>query len=198
MINLLPPDLKETYRYGRRNRALSRWLTVMVLCLAGAAILMGGGYWYLNRTINETYQQTADSEQQLKQLNEGAVQKQVTDISNNLKLATQVLSKEVLFSKLLKQLAAVTPSNTILTALSITQTQGGVDLSALTTNYAAATQLQVNLSDPKNKIFSHADIVSISCKTSTNPTYPCTVNIRALFAQNNPFLFINDTSKGGK
>jgi Tfp pilus assembly protein PilN len=200
VINLMPPELKETYRYGRRNRALAHWLTIMVFCLIGAMLLTGGGYLYLNRSINNTNQQLAESQQQLSQQHEASVQKQVTDITKNLKLATQVLSKEILFSKLLKQLGAVTPNNAVLTNLSITQAQEGVDITAETTNYAAATQLQINLADPKNKIFSQADIVSITCNSGSGnkSQYPCTVNIRALFAQNNPFLFINDTTGGGK
>ncbi|HYH36468.1 MAG TPA: hypothetical protein VD706_03145 [Candidatus Saccharimonadales bacterium] len=47
------------------------------------------------------------------------------------------------------------------------------------------------MADPKNKIFSKADIVSITC-SDDNSDYPCTINIRALFAPNNPFLFINN------
>jgi hypothetical protein len=193
MINLLPPELKETYRYGKRNRVLAHWVIVIVLCWAGGIALTMGGYLYLNRTIANTSQQINDSKKQLQALNVVSVQNQVKDISNNLKLATQVLSKEVLFSELLKQMGAVTPSNAVLTNLAITQAQGGIDITAETTNYAAATQLQVNLADPKNQIFSQADIESITCNgASTNPLYPCSVNIRALFAQNNPFLFINE------
>jgi hypothetical protein len=124
------------------------------------------------------------------------VQKQVTTISNNLKLVVQVLSKEILFSDLLKQLGTVTPSNVILTDLSISQTQGAIDITALTTNYAAATQLQVNLADPKNQIFSKADIVGINCPSDKlGDQYKCTATLRALFATNNPFLFISNTPK---
>ena len=193
MINLLPPELKESYRYGRRNRVLAHWVTMIIVCVFGGIALTFGGYLYLNRSITSTNQQLADSQKQLQSLHEASVQKQVTTISNNIKLATQVLSKEVLFSKLLQQLGAVTPNNAILTNLSITQAQGGVDITAETADYAAATQLQVNLGDPNNKIFSQADIVSINCTqgTSSNPLYPCAVSIRALFASNNPFLFIN-------
>lgn len=199
MINLLPPELKETYRYGRRNRVLAHWITIILFCWLGGITLTTGGYLYLNRTIANTNQQLSDGQKQLSSLHEATVQKQVTTISNNLKLATQVLSKEVLFSKLLKQLGAVTPSNAVLTNLAITQAQGGVEITAETTNYAAATQLQVNLADPNNKIFSQADIESINCTSgsSASQQYPCSVSIRALFANNNPFLFINDNSKGG-
>jgi Tfp pilus assembly protein PilN len=192
MINLLPPETKEAYRYARRNRMLIHWITAAVLCLAGGLLLLGGGYLYLNQSIKTTNQQIADSNRQLQAQNLTAVQKQVTTISNNLKLVVNVLSKEVLFSKLLKQLASVTPGNAILTNLVITQAQGGIEITAQTTDYNAATQLQVNLADPKNQIFSKADIISINCGSTAGGKYPCTVDIRALFATDNPFLFIND------
>jgi hypothetical protein len=103
-----------------------------------------------------------------------------------------VLSGEVLFSKLLKQLGTLTPPNTSLSALTITQGTTGIDITANTADYNTATQLQVNLADPNNKIFSKADIVGINCSSNDAGRYPCTVNIRALLADNNPFLFIND------
>ncbi len=193
MINLLPPETKSAYYYARRNRTLLRWVFACIFCLAGGVLLAGGGYLYLNRSITDTNQQIAYSNHQLQAQHLSSVQKQVTTISNNLKLTVQVLSQEILFSKLLKQLASVTPSNAILTNLSIGQTQGGVDITAQTADYNAATQLQVNLADPKNQIFSKADIVSITCtSTDTKTKYPCTVTLRALFATDNPFLFIND------
>jgi hypothetical protein len=165
--------------------------------LCGGLILADGGYLYLSRSITQTNQQITDNNKQLHAENQASVQKQVTTISNNFKLAVQVLSKEILFSDLIKQVGAVTPSNTILTNLTITQAQGGLDIIANTTNYNAATQLQINLADPKNQIFSQADIESINCTSGNgNSQYPCTVTIRALFAKNNPFLFINSKGSG--
>jgi Tfp pilus assembly protein PilN len=188
MINLLPPDMKENYRYGRHNHALAG---------CGAILLVGGGYLYIDRDITSVTSQIADTDQQLKTQNQTAVKKQVTDISNNLKLATEVLSKEVLFSKLIKQLGAVTPNNVLLSDLAITQTQGALEISALSTDYPAAAQFQTNLTDPNNQIFQTADIESIDCGGQTaNPTYPCKVNIRALFGNNSQFLFISPTAKG--
>ena len=197
MINLLPPDLKSSYRYARHNRTLVRWIILMGASLVVACGLVAGGYLYLNQQINTTTRQIATSNAELDAENIGAVQKQVTTISGNLKLAVSVLSQEVLFSQLLKQLASVTPNNVILTNLSISQTVGGVDITAETANYQDATQLQVNLSDPKNQIFTKADIVSINCsaQSATSGKYPCTATLRALFATNNPFLFINSGSK---
>src|SRR6185369_14607808 len=117
MINLLPSETKQAYQYARRNRTLVRWSTACLFTLIGGALLAGGGYLYLNRSIDSTTQQIASTNKQLQDQKLSSVQKQVTDISNNLKLAVQVLSQEVLFSKLLRQLASVTPSNASLTNL---------------------------------------------------------------------------------
>lgn len=197
MINLLPPAIKQEYRFARRNRHLLHWATGFAAAIAGLALITGAGLFYLNNTANTYSQQTDSMNRQLQSQNLAGTQKQVTDISNNLKLSVQVLSKEVLFSKLFTQLGSITPPNVVLTGLAISQTQGAIDITAQTSNYNAATQLQANLADPTNQIFSKADIVSISCTDSTTASaYPCTATLRALFATDNPFLFISNSSSG--
>lgn len=198
MINLLPPDLKQNYSYAHRNTGLLRTLMMFGLSIVGLAVIAAAGFMYLHQTSNAYASEAANREATLKNQNQGQVIKQVQDISNSLKLAVQVLSKEVLFSELLKQLAVITPTNASLTGISIIQVEGAVDITAKTTDYAAATQLQINFTDANNKIFSQADIVSVTCTTDTDtPTkYPCTAVIRALFVKDNPFLFINDKKAG--
>jgi hypothetical protein len=161
-------------------------------------LIIGGFGWLYMHQISSSYdKQISDSTAALQAQDLDKTQKEVKTISSSLKLAVQVLSKEVLFSKLLKQLAAAIPKNAVLATLNISQSDSAVDITANTTDYQAATQVQVNLSDPANKIFSKADIVNISCTTPTGDNgaatkYPCTVNIRALFSDNTPFLFINN------
>ena len=192
MINLLPPKLKSEYHYARRNTLLRRWLGIIGASFVGLAVITAGGAWYLRQTASTFTAQATAMEQTLESQKQTEIETQVKDISNNLKLSVQVLSQEVLFSQLFKQLAVIVPTNATLSNLSITQLTGGVDITAKTTDYNAATQLQVNLADPSNKIFSKADIVGITCTTGTSAgRYPCTVTVRALFAKNNPFLFIN-------
>ncbi len=190
MINLLPPELKNTYRYAHRNVALVRWVVAFGVGLVLFAGFSTAGLIYLKQ-VDQGYGKTIASKQaSLKQQDQAGVEKQIGDISGSLKLAVQVLSKEVLFSKLLAQLATVTPSNTVLTDLNITQDETAINITAKTANYTAATQLQANITDPNNKIFSQADTVSIACGQN-DPTYPCEATIRALFSADNPFLFIN-------
>jgi len=196
MINLLPPDVRSGYRYARRNVILRRWVVACLVALIGLGALVTYGLLSLHQSTVNYKNQIAATEKRFKEENYSGIQNQVKDISNSFKLVVKVLEQEVLFSELLKQIAAVIPYNANLTGLNINQTKGAIDISAVATDYSTATQLQVNLGDPANKIFSKADIVSVTCDraSSTDPHYPCKVNVRALFADNNPFLFIN--SKG--
>lgn len=197
MINLLPTEIQQEYRYARRNSWLMRLVVMFGIGLTGLVVISAAGVWYLNQTANAYVKQAASTQLSLDAQKQTETETKVKEMSNNLKLAVQVLSKEVLFSKLLQQLGASTPNNATLSNLSISELQGGVDITARTTDYNAATQLQVNLADPNNKIFDKADIVSITCAApASGSKYPCTVVIRALFAKNNPFLFINNGKAG--
>jgi Tfp pilus assembly protein PilN len=200
MINLLPPDIKQEYRYARRNRKIINWVSAFLFGLIGIALIAGSGLYYMDNSIHNYNVQVVKAQAELDKENVNSYKAQVSSISNNLNLMVHVLSKEILFSDLLNRLGSITPANVILTNLSIEQNQSAIDITAESTNYNAATQLQINLEDPSNQVFSKADIISISCvnpKQATNPSYPCTANIRALFTKNNPFLFINQGSKSG-
>ena len=201
MINLLPLELKRDYRYARYNRQLVRWSLAFFGAIIGMVVITGIGYFIMNDSIDAYQSRVATAQSHLVSENINGVERQVASISGNLNLMVDVLSKEVLFSKLLEQLGSITPSNVILTNLSISQGDSAIDITAQTTNYNAATQLEVNLAAPSNQIFSKADIINISCTSAnlaTNPNYPCTATLRAQFTSDNPFLFINSSQKVGQ
>ncbi|HMH31156.1 MAG TPA: hypothetical protein VK534_01625 [Methylomirabilota bacterium] len=197
MINLLPPELKTGYSYARKNVKLRKWVLAFLIALVGLGVLGTFGLVAISQSSAHNRQQIAGTEAAFKQEDFEATQKKIQDISGSFKLAVNVLGEQVLFSQLLKQIAATIPSKANLTGLNISQVQGAIDITAVAPDYNTATQVQVNLADPQNKIFSKADIVSINCdNNAAGSAYPCTVNVRALFAKDNPFLFIN--SKGVK
>lgn len=198
MINLLPPEVKRGYRFARRNVILRRWVAAFLVALVGLGVLGTYGLLTLHQSTVSYDVLIADAQSQLQRDKLNQTKKQVEDMSNSLKLAVQVLSNEVLFSKLIQQIGAVMPSGTVLTELTIGQVQGGLELTAESTNYTAGTQIQINLADPANKIFSKVDIESIKCGGETAAvaaSYPCKVQLRALFNPNNAFLFINQGKK---
>jgi len=200
MINLLPGEVKTNYLYARRNVSLRRWVAAFLIAFVGLGIIATYGLLAIHQQNRRYDQQIAASQALLKKENFTGTQTQVKNISNNFKLVLQVLSNEVLFSELIKQIAATIPSGASLTNLNINKSQGAIDISAVATDYNTATQVQINLADPSNKIFSKADLVSVSCSQNdaAPSAYPCNVTVHALFAPDNPFLFINDKAAGAK
>lgn len=198
MINLLPGEARQSISYARRNTIMLRWSLGLLASLGLIAVITFVGQLYINQAINDTNKQIAETQNQLKVQKLEDTQKRVQSISSSLKLVIQVLGKEVLFSSLLQQIGAAMPPNTVLTNLSINKLQGGIDLQVAAADYESATQVQINLKDPNNKIFSDADLINSQCgggAAATNSKYPCSVTIRAKFATNNPFLFINSGVK---
>lgn len=196
MINLLPPKEKKAIMYARRNTKLRSWAFALVGVLVGAIIFLTIGQIYILNTTRHYAAQVESTQATLKAQKLEETQKRIQDLSNNLKLIIQVLSREVLFSKLLRQVGAVMPQGTVLSQIDLGKVEGGIDLIASTKDYKSASQIQVNLSDPNNKLFDKVDIVQVSCDT-TDPQFPCKATLRALFSKNNPFLFINSTSHTG-
>jgi Tfp pilus assembly protein PilN len=196
MINLLPPDIKESIYYARRNAVLRRWLIAIVVALFGALVIIGFGQLSLRQTKQSIEHSNDRTRTSLTSQNIDEVQREVQDISNSLNLTVKVLSRQVLFSRLIKQVGSVIPPGTVLNGLTINQVDGGIDLSALATDYNTATQIQVNLQDPANGIFERADINSVSC-SGDDTEYPCEISIRALFGENSQFLLIQPENQGG-
>jgi hypothetical protein len=206
MINLLPKDQKNSIKFARRNVKLMHWSFGMLGIIAIMIALWGAGYFYLNSTIANYSRGVEQKRNDLKAQKLEETQTRVENLSNNLKLILQVLSKEVLFSKLLQQIGSVMPDGSVLSAIDISKVEGGLDLVATAKDYDTATQIQVNLQDKDKKLFQKVDIVSVSCDegpatSSTTTTqdvtenkYPCTVSLRALFGDKNPFLFINKSA----
>ncbi|CAN5710303.1 hypothetical protein BH23PAT2_BH23PAT2_02970 [soil metagenome] len=193
MINLLPPDVKKSIEFARYNTVLVRWLMALVVAIAGVFIIILIGHMHLTRTTDNITQNTEVIRNSLEEQNLEATQQEVQDISNSLNLIVQVLSRQVLFSDLIRQIGSIIPEGAVLTGLTINQTTGGIDLLADATDYNTATQVQVNLEDPENQIFKTADIINIRCEQSEDNAYPCQITIRALFGENSQFLLIPPT-----
>ncbi len=198
MINLAPNDHKESLRYARRNSLLMSWLVGLIAVLISVLLIQLSGFAYLRSETKNYQNANAKLEQELKDRDLEGTLKSIDSISNNLKLIVKVLSKQVIFSELIKQIGAVMPENAVLSQIEISKVEGGLDLKANTKDQNSATQVQVNLTDPNNKLFDKVDIVSIDCNSNNpDPNYPCKATYRALFTSNNPFLFMNQQKANG-
>lgn len=197
MINLLPTDYRKNLLYAKRNTELRKWASMLFVASLGAILIVAGGFLYLQNEVRQQSRTLAVSQANLKAQDIDGTRNELETISSSTKLILQVLEREILFSKLLRQLGAILPANTALQQIEIDELQGGLELQAGATNIDAATQLQLNLEDPNNKIFQKADIENINCsEPKEGSPYPCTVTLRALFNDDNPYRYIS--SGGGQ
>lgn len=200
MINLLPPVVKSDITYARRNVILLKWITAIIGGVTGIIIVVIIGFMFINQTMNAYASEVQQSKLRLEQQKMEETKKRTDEISGSIKLALQVLSKQVIFSELLQQIGAVMPPGSSLQNLSIGKLEGGIDLQAVATDYQTASQVQVNLQDPANKIFEKVDIININCtddgSNGSSEEYPCQIIVRALFSKNSPYVYANNTAKG--
>lgn len=198
MLNLIPKETKLSYNYAKQNVILRKWIIIFVFAWMGAFLIGSYGIFVISKNKSTEQNQINSLNKELSKEQLVQTKQTVVNITNRLSLTLKVLSTEVLFSKLIEQIGSVMPQGAVLTGLNIDQISGGINLSVASTNYQSATQTQVNLSASQNSIFSKVDIVNISCNgqgSLANTTYPCSVQLRALFNTNNQFLFINQGNK---
>lgn len=158
MINLLPTDLKEERKFGRFNQLIIKLLIGIALISIFATIVMLSGLQltkadqkFLEDSIaikTTAYSEVKPFEEQSNKLK--------TKISNIEKL----FEREVMFSKLLVDIASSIPVGAQLTDLSLTGTSTEpLQITANVNNQELAGVLRKNLVD--SGIFESADIQSV-------------------------------------
>ncbi len=187
MINLMPDTNKKSISYSRLNSQLIGWVIGVGIAVLGLMVFTGGSLFYLKQDTNQHVSAADKMNQSLEERNQEEVIARVNELSGNLKLTLDVLSNEVLFSKLLTEIGKVMPPDTVLTSLSLnSDLTGALDLTILSVDYESGVKAQVNLTTGEDRIFDKADIGEVKCAgTDSNSTYPCTSSIRALFAEDN-------------
>jgi Tfp pilus assembly protein PilN len=184
MINLLPPQHAAAIRYGRQNTTLRIWLLGAVAAIIGLIIILAGGWVYLNQQSKELQNNITATDKQLQAQNIDKVKADAKEITGDINVIDKVLSQEIHFSSLIQAIGSYMPPGTVLGTLSLSdKVSGSLDLSANATNYASAAQIAVNLSDPKDDLFSKVDIINISCGADPTKVYKCSATYRALFSK---------------
>lgn len=191
MINLLAPASNSELRYRHYNSLLKRWLIMSTIATGGLILIVVMGWLYItsqNQTLSSSINVT---KQQLQAQDLNGVQKQAKDLTGNIKIINQVLSREIRFSDLIQQIGAVMPSGTVLSSLTLSKVDGAIDLSTNSKDYASAAQIAINLGDANNNIFQKVDIVNINCSSASTNAYPCNATFKALFGPVAKNRFLN-------
>ncbi len=200
MINLLPYTSKQAITYAHRNTKLVGIIAGLCIGIIGIICVVVGGLLYLQQEASIYQDSIRTTETSLKQQNEQETIERVQEISNSIKLVVNVLSQEILFSKLLRQVGAQMPPNTVLQDLKLSsELSGALDLQIGALDYNSASQVQVNLMNSRGDLFEKADLVNVTCKQSgdnSDSTYPCQASLRATFNKDSDFTLLNNTDVG--
>lgn len=204
MINLLPDHIKEEITYGHHNRVLLHWLISVMLIIGGIGAMTVFGELFINKNINTLQSVVKITQDRISDQNLQSTQASIQNLSNNFKTVTQLLSKQLLFSKLFVKIGSIIPSGAILSGITLSNTDAALDINIASTTQNTATQAFVNINDPANGLFDKADLVSVSC-TQSNPSnsttlgkYPCVTLIKVVMKTNSSFYFLNSITNGAK
>jgi hypothetical protein len=205
MINLMPPEAKSAILYARLNARLFKWTigSLIIIAIMGATVVLGS--FYIDNAKHSLASSIAQTKKTISDQKLDQVQTEAANLSSGVKLIVQVLSKEVLFSKLLQQIGNIMPTGATLGDIQLSnKVTGAIDLTANAVDYQSATQVQVNLEDPKNNLFDKVDTQSVTCGTSaqnsdgTVSKYKCQIIVRALFKPNASVTFLANPPSGAQ
>ena len=198
MINLLPPEHAASIRYGRQNRQILHWLAGMAVAIVVLILILGAGWFYINQESNSLKKEITATNQQLEAQNLKQVQADAKEITGDISVIDKVLRQEIHFSELIQTIGGYMPPGTVLGSLSLSdKVSGALDLNTNAKDYTSAAQIAINLSDPKDDLFSKVDVINISCNSGAEKVYKCSATLRALFSKDaqNRFLSVPAGSK---
>lgn len=192
MINLLPQDRRDSIDYARKNVLLLRWIMIILIAILLLIVIAGGSLFYLKQDVKAREESIAKNKQSLSDQKEEETLKRVSEISGRLSLVVDVLSREVVFSKLIPHIGSLIPDGAALNGLSLSRdTEGALDLSISALDYNTASQALINIQASESLLFEGADANNVTCEGITEGPYPCLVSIRAVLVKDNPFLLLN-------
>src|SRR5205085_5964960 len=115
--------------------------------ISGLIIIMLSGWLYMGRQSTNLQRSINDTRQQLQAQHLQQVQKEAKEITGDIRVINQVLSREIRFSDLMQAIGKVLPPGTVLNSLTLNKINGALDLIAGAKDYNSAAQIAVNLND---------------------------------------------------
>ena len=161
-----------------------RYYFLAILVIAGAGGILAGGFYIADQNKNSSKVELSQAENDTADYT--TVRQQAETFSNNLKMAKQILATEVVYSKMITDIANTIPAGTILTSLSLTPEtiSKKMELSFKTKSYDQGIQLKTSLEN--SDLFSDVSITNITSKGQEGGgAYPTDVNISAKFHPRN-------------
>lgn len=183
MINLMPPDVKSSVKYGAYNVNIIQYGIMLVLIGVALAALITFGVQIVRS--DEASLDDAILKKQLQLEDYSADNEKALALTAKISTISKLLEGEVKFSELLQEIGRLLPAGSSLTGLQLTtEFSEPIVLVATVDSKQTATQLQQNLAN--SDLFVGADIQTLSPNKDENGrTINYTVNIVVAFDESN-------------
>lgn len=174
MINLLPDQSKKELRAARSNVTLLNYMLVLGMGVIFLAIISGGVYFVLLGSQTDAKNLIVAS--QAKSSAYASVESQGTTLRSSLTNAKTMLDQEVLYTKVLTNIASAMPSGVILDSINLNPTLFGTP--ATLQFYTKTTKQALTLKDSlaTSPMFSSISFLSLA-SNSQSSDYPVSVSL---------------------
>lgn len=165
MINLMPPKLKESVKYGSYNVNIIQYIILVIVAGIALAAVIDFGVRIVKTDESKLNSSIAAKQQQLKNYS-GDIEA-AKALSDKIDTVDVLLDNEVKFSELIQNIGGLFPPGASITNLYLTNDLSeNIILEARTTTKTVATELQQNLLN--SDLFDGADIQSLGLIEGTN------------------------------
>lgn len=181
MINLLPPEYKESISFGRLNTRTLHYLLLTGATVIGLVAILIFGLILASREERLLKDLAEDKQASLSQYSTDLAQAKA--LAGRIDTIAALLARETAFSKLLPGIGSVVPAGTTISGLELDTT----DANALSINGESNNQegpgvFRENLANTSD-LFARADIVSITLVENENGPDTYSFQIDVQFAQ---------------
>lgn len=175
MINLLPPEEKRQIRAGRSNTLLIRYNIFLLGVVAFMLLSIGFIYFYLNNA--KTDAEVRINENKTKVSSFADIQKEATEFRSDLATAKQILDREVIYTKVILEIAHLMPARTVLENLNLDSATFGTEtaLTAKAKTYNDA--IAIKESFEKSNLFTDVRFSSLTINDADTSGYPMTATL---------------------
>jgi Tfp pilus assembly protein PilN len=175
MINLLPPDNKRQIQAGRSNTLLLRYNLFLLIAVGFLLVAIGVVYVYLGNTKTAAEQTIKENQARVNSYAE--IEKQSNEFKANLAIAKQILSKEVVYTDVVLQIAALMPPGVILDNLKLDAKTFGTKTTLAAHSKTIADAIALKESFQKSPLFSDVNFQIISTPETGSGSYPVGISL---------------------
>lgn len=145
MINLLPPEYRESIDYGRKNTRILSWVTTLIFGIIVLFLVSIFGRLTFNIATNQANSQKDSINSEITSSNLNSVEQQYSDFLDGLTGLKKIYQQQILYSRLIKKLATLIPPDSKLSSIALTDSDRAITLNFVNSRDNLGPTIQVNL-----------------------------------------------------